>query len=275
RSRRVRSPEAPKITRVQGGRTLSSVSPSETTSGAGGGSRTPATVALIAPSGYPGPGPLPKARVSGDPHGLLFFLERLQQRVVGVRELLDPVLFELQEDPLLLDLELTEAFEDPASAGEVVVDADLRVAMVPVGLEGLGRQGVHRIGGDQRFDIVEVGVGRVLRRGRGPQGTLERDALLPQRLEARASKGLLEGLVGDPGVGDAQTPAQPAGLLGNGLGPRVASLRVELLVGIGVHAADEEARDRTDLFDRLSGRHALLHGREVSLDDLAVARDRE
>src|SRR6187200_1057540 len=151
RSRRVRSPDAPKMTRLHGGRSSASVRRDEET-GAATGAET---------------------ATSGDPHRALLLRDRLEQRVVGVGELLDSLLLELDGDARRVDPEGGERLEAGVRGRQVVVDADLRIAVVAVRLEGLGRHRVDRILRDQRLDVVQVGQFRVLRRGGRPEGLLD------------------------------------------------------------------------------------------------------
>ena len=112
RSLRVRSPEAPKITSVQGGRMSSSLRVSRTAAVSTGGSSTAAVV--ISGSPCPRVNRAAKSRdclgpASRDADRFFFFHERLQERVVGVGELLDPFVLELAEDLFLVDGNLGEA----------------------------------------------------------------------------------------------------------------------------------------------------------------------
>src|SRR6478735_10254091 len=115
RRRRVRSPEAPKMTSVQGGRSSASVR-----RGPVSGEATGVAVAT-----------------SGHAHRALLLRDGLQERIVGVGELLDPLVLELQGDGGRVDPQSRERLEAGVRRRQVVVDADLRVAVVAVGLEGL------------------------------------------------------------------------------------------------------------------------------------------
>src|SRR5258708_30030655 len=133
----------------------------------------------------------PLAGRLGDRNRLLLLGERLEQAVVGVRELADALLLELLVDLALLDAQLGQAVEDVLRAVEVVVDADPRDAVVLVRLESLARHRVDAVGGDQGLDVVEVGIGGVLGRGPGAQRPLAAGALLAQRGVALAAAHLL------------------------------------------------------------------------------------
>src|SRR5512141_2692046 len=105
--RRVRSPEAPKITSVHGGR----ISSSERR--------------VVPDAGTPGElmrGGLrdtPEAR-SRDPHRLLLLLDGLEKTVVGVRELLDALVLELLDDLAEVDLEVRQGPKGGAGSLEIV-----------------------------------------------------------------------------------------------------------------------------------------------------------
>src|SRR5215471_355974 len=138
RSLRVKSPEAPKITSVQGGRMSSSLRISRTAAASAGGSSTAAVV--ISSSPPPRVYRAAKSRdylepTSRDADRLFFFHECLQQRVVRVGELLDPLVLELAEDLLLVDRNVGEALERVARAGQVVVNPNLGISVVPVRVE--------------------------------------------------------------------------------------------------------------------------------------------
>ncbi len=113
------------------------------------------------------------------------------------------------------------------------------LAVVGEGVHGLLRHRVHGVGDDEVGDVHRVAVVRVLHAGRGPQRSLASGAGRLERLPALAGEELLEGVVGQPGVGDAGLAAQGERLVG--------ADRLEPLVDLGVHAGDEERRDRVDL----------------------------
>src|SRR5262249_223306 len=293
-SRPGRSPEAPKITSVQGGRISSSVRTSWIAGNSIGGSTTAAELiaasleeCLLAkrrdgtqfffrnrPHAWREASRRSCAESSRDPDRLLFFHERLQEGVVGVGELLDPFVLELAEDLLLVDGNLGEALECVARAGQVVVNPNLWISVVPVGVERLRRHGIYRIGGDQRLDVVELGVGGILRGGRRPERPLRGDARRFQGRETPSAEDFLVGLIGEPGITDRELAAQRLGARANLLGnPGVFCGGVELLVGVAVHAADEEAGDRPNFRNVLLASDTLLHRREERLHDLPVSRN--
>src|SRR5690606_3830589 len=128
-------------------------------------------------------------------------------------------------------LELRQAFLLQTLADDVEVDAEggerrvlrprrievapERVAdltMVAQGREGGVGQGVDRVGADQRFDVEQVAVGRVLGAGARPQHVLRSCAGGAQDVEARAMEALEIALVGALGGGDRAAPAQREGV---------------------------------------------------------------
>ncbi len=76
-----------------------------------------------------------------DAHRFFFLGHGFQELVVGVGELLHSLLLELARDRRLFDTELGESAEDVVGALEVVVDADLRIAVVAIRVEGDGDDG--------------------------------------------------------------------------------------------------------------------------------------
>jgi hypothetical protein len=132
-------------------------------------------------------------------------------------------------------------------------------------LDRLARHRVDGLGPDQRLDVQEVGVVGVLRGGGGPQAALRRRALALQLLPLAAGEDLLVGLVGELGVGDRELALE---LL------RAAGL-LEALVGLGVHAGDEERRDRRDAARVAAAVDEPAQAAQVGLGDLAVALERE
>ena len=88
------------------------------------------------------------------------------------------------------------------------------LGLVEAGVDGAGHRavveevgdrlvghGVHRVGADEGVDVGEVGVGRVLGRGRRPQRALHLGARGGQGLPAGPGEALGEELVGQLGLG--------------------------------------------------------------------------
>ena len=72
--------------------------------------------------------------------------------------------------------------------------------MVPIGVQGLLRQGVDGFRSDQRLDVFYVGISGILGAGARPQNSLGARALMGQRLKAFVSKNFLVNLIGLPGA---------------------------------------------------------------------------
>ena len=137
--------------------------------------------------------------------------------------------------------------------------------MVQDGLDELARHRVDRVGPDELLDVDGVLVVRVLdARGR-PQAALLGSALGLQRLPLRGGEHLVVGLVGELGVRDRELAEQLV----------VAADGLEALVGLGVHARDEEGSDGRDAARVAAAVDEALDAAHVRLGDLAVALERE
>ena len=142
--------------------------------------------------------------------------------------------------PSRSSLSVTSSRSMPASAracrsavGSSAPVAPVDAALGARGLERRHRHRVDRVRRDEAPDVQRRRVGRVLDAGRRPQRALDGRARLAQRGEALALEDALERLVGGARVGQAGTALQ----LGVARG-------LEALVDLGVHARDEEGRDR-------------------------------
>jgi hypothetical protein len=71
-----------------------------------------------------------------------------------------------------VDAHLSELRQDLACPVDRIVDPALGMPVVEVRLERRRRQRVHRLRPDERLDVVDVGVGSVLRRGARPERPL-------------------------------------------------------------------------------------------------------
>ena len=200
-------------------------------------------------------------------HQLDLGLEALDQVGERFRELLDALALEGLYDLVIRDAGGLEGVEDPARLLRVLeqrVAADL--AVVLEGLDRLARHRVDRVGPDQLLDVDHVAVVGVLRRRRRPQAALLGRALGLQRLPLRSHEDLLVGLVGELRVGDRELALELV----------VAADLVEALVGLGVHARDEERRDADASRARVAAAgDEALDAAHVGLGDLAVALERE
>ncbi|MBV8567952.1 MAG: hypothetical protein JO273_21100 [Methylobacteriaceae bacterium] len=124
------------------------------------------------------------------------------QRVEGGVELLHALVFELTGHPVEIDAEPGEFGHDAARLFDPIVQRRLDDAVIEERSDGLGR---HRIDGersDQRLDIHEVGIFRVLRAGACPQHPLWPGTSRGKPLPAIACDALFEALVGELGIGD-------------------------------------------------------------------------
>ena len=108
-------------------------------------------------------------------------VERLGERV---GELLDALVLERVRDVVVVDARLGQRAKTAWASSTPSVEGHRRAPVVLEGEDRLLRHGVHRVRPDQRLDIEDVGVRRVLRRGRGPEAPLLRRAGLLERLPA-------------------------------------------------------------------------------------------
>ena len=134
------------------------------------------------------------------------------------------------------DLRFLQRAHHVGGAAEVAFDGiGLDLAVIEQRVERLRRHRVDGIGPDDALDVHEVGVMRILRRGRRPERTLHRAALCLERRELVAVEDLLELLIGKLQAGDAGLAEQMIELfaLGDAL--------LQQLVDGRVDSADEDA----------------------------------
>ena len=135
--------------------------------------------------------------------------------------------------------------------------------MVAEGVHRRDRQGVDRFGPDQLIDVENVGVSRVLGPGRRPEGPLHARPADRKRCEGLPAEDLLEAAIGELGIGDRRLATEGKRVLG--------ADRLQLLVDLGVHPADEERSHR-----RHPGRFgAGLEPAEIGMRHSLVVRERE
>src|SRR5205814_2104270 len=108
-------------------------------------------------------------RTSGCPPTAASFLEPLLQPAERLDELRHAFALELLCHGLQIDIEPLQALARIAAFGNVALEPQLGSPQAPIGIEGLERHGVDRIGHDQLLDILDRAVARILGRGRGPQ----------------------------------------------------------------------------------------------------------
>ncbi len=134
--------------------------------------------------------------------------ELLEQRVVGIDELLDGFVLEPGGDQLEPNTDALEVGHHPSGHGQALLDRSLQGAVVLEGRDRFARHGVDGHRSDQRLDIHEVGIGRVLGAGARPQHPLHARAFLGERHPPIALQDVLECLVGELGVGDRTCRAE-------------------------------------------------------------------
>ena len=135
---------------------------------------------------------------------------------------------------------LGEAVQGGLGGVGVGVDRPLQRAVVLEGAQGRLGHRVHGGRPDQVVDVEQVGVGRVLGRGRRPQRPLHAGALGPQRLPALAGEGAVEVLVGHLGLGHGRLAPQGED---GGVAGLPTGQGLEAAVDLGVDPADEEGGD--------------------------------
>ncbi len=201
---------------------------------------------------------------------LEFALDRDEHRVVRVGERFDAFGDQLFGDVVQGDLLLRERFDHGASAVDLLED---RVgdddAVVEQRFERVRRDRVDGILRDERLDVHQLRIRRVLGRGRGPERALHVRALDAQRGESVAFEQLLEALIGQFGAGDRGFAEQVLDVFA------AVDLGLQLLVDGGVDARDEDRGDRRDPIDRLAARGALFQSFDVGVGGRFVPVDRE
>ena len=172
--------------------------------------------------------------------------------------------------PSRSSLSVTSLRSMPASAraarsalGSSAPVAPLHAALGARGLERRHRHRVDRVRRHQAPHVQRRGVGRVLDAGRSPQRALDGRARLAQRGEALALEDALVGGVRGPRVRQAGATLK----LGVARG-------LQALVDLGVHARDEEGRDRMPVQRQALGLTAL-EALDVGLHDRLVGLHRE
>ena len=153
------------------------------------------------------------------------------QVVERLHELVDPVVQQLLRDVAHVDPGVGEPFSSSDGSWSAVLpvtsSSSAQASSVFIGI-------VLTVSGPtSAVHVLGLGVVRVLHAGRRPQRALHRRPGLAQLREAIAVEQLLEAHVGGARVRDRRDPAQVL----------LAELR-QPLVHLGVHARDEEARDR-------------------------------
>src|SRR5262249_6028890 len=125
------------------------------------------------------------------------------------------------------------------------------------------------------FDVKHVAVVRILRAGARPERALNASALRFQLRESFARENLLELLVLHLRVRNRGLAEQAGqrGLFAFVIRP--ADAEFELVINGRVNAADEDARHRRHVVNRLSGGRALFQAADVRLGDLFVIFYRE
>ena len=201
-----------------------------------------------------------RRRALGDDR-LALGADALEQLLHRLDELVDALAQQLVGDVDHVDAGVGQRLQDGRRVLAGGGAADLGVVA-----GGQQRGHRHRVDGvrpDELLDVHHVAVGRVLDAGRGPQRALHGGAGVAQGGEALAEEDLLVALVGGARVGDAGLAEQV-----------VVAGALQALVDLGVHARDEERRDRVDV-DRLALLEAALEAADVGLGHLRVLLDAE
>src|SRR5262249_5127173 len=132
---------------------------------------------------------------------------------------------------------------------ESFFNRDADVAVIAERNKCCRRQGVDRVGTDQRLDVVDVRICGVLCRGRCPKWTLESRSLYLQRGKTFAAEHLLEALVGDLCVCDCDSPLEKSKRLFLFFIAGLCDESFEPFVHRGVDSAHKEACNRSNLDD--------------------------
>src|SRR5437899_10080792 len=164
--------------------------------------------------------------------------DAVQQLLEGIGELLHALALQRGGDVVVVDASGSEIGEQLVRCVDVLRERQLDLAVILEGADRLLGHGVHRLRADQLLDIQDVAILGILRRRGRPQAALFCGALRLEGLPAWAGEHVEIVLVRELRVGDRELAIQLRGL---------ATDLVEPPVGLGVHAGDEEARDRVHL----------------------------
>src|SRR5215469_10931534 len=119
-----------------------------------------------------------------------------------------PILGELLGDGIDRNSQLRQLAYHCHCGGNVFGQGLSRLSVIPEGIDGRRRHGVHRVWADELCHVQNVGISRILRARARPQHTLRLSALRAEFLPARAGEGLLTTLVGKLAVCDRNFPQQ-------------------------------------------------------------------
>ena len=101
-------------------------------------------------------------------HAIALCRELLQQRIEWHNEFFDAFVFELGGDQIEPHTELRELVHDPSGVRHTLLDRVLHPTMVAEDRDRLCRHGVDGQRPDQRLDVHQIGIGRILRARAGP-----------------------------------------------------------------------------------------------------------
>ena len=164
-------------------------------------------------------------------------------------------------DRLQADLRLGQLLELPFRPLHVFVEAPAHFPVLAERGKRLRGDRVDRVRADELLDVVRIRITRVFGRRARPQAALRERAGLLQLLPAGPIEELFESLIRQLRVGDRGLAVQALErLLLPGIGGGVDLFR-QLLVDLGVDAADEEARDAGNLCEVPSVAVQLLQAR--------------
>ncbi len=161
----------------------------------------------------------------------------------------DAVFGKLVGDGLHGDSRAGEIAHGLTSLIDIFLEAGARLAVVAERVKRGRRDGIHRVGTDQFFDIKNVAVGGILRAGAGPEEALRGGTALGQGLPTWAIEDSLVEPIGELGVGNGDFALQPTEESAVDPGRRILDEFSELAIDEGVDAADEEAGNAGDAAD--------------------------
>ncbi len=99
------------------------------------------------------------------------FLERPVEVVKGFLEGGNPVVFQFLHDPAEVDPCTLKPSQDRFRSRQVVFDGQSGLQVIEDGVVGLWWNGIDGVGADERFNILEIAVGRVFCPGAPPAVT--------------------------------------------------------------------------------------------------------
>ena len=165
----------------------------------------------------------------------------VEQGLVRLNEFFDAFVFELRRDDTEIDAGFLQPCHHPTCLADTLRYRVARFAVVDEGGDGFFGHGVDGVRPNQRLDIHDVAIRRILGAGAGPKHPLGPGTTLRQRLPALAGDQVLEAPISQLGVGDACLAEQGCGLRSSPL--------AQQLIDQHIDAAEKKARHGCNVVD--------------------------